>query len=578
MWAPNDSHEGGMLAEMYRSGNWTALTYYREPFLEKPPLLHWTGLILCTIFGQLDAGLIRVPSAMFGFATLLIIWNWGWRLGRGNAGVLAALLCATNILYCEYSRVVSTDVCLTFVVAISLHAFWSAYEAKEARVWRYLLFLLVTSFSFYAKGLIGPAFIMGPVAVFLATRQRWTKICVLTAVFVPLLITAVYPWAAALYRQGGREWLISAFIDNQLGRFFKLPAGASVTALPLVGRWLGFMAERPVPADPYFVHKEPIYYYLIALPKLLLPWTLLVPPALIYWFKRDSSVRSPFASFLRCACATMAAILHFSSSKAGAYVIPLLPIVFLMVGVWCADISSTRTSRIEGAVVSLTSGLVRIGAIALPSAYLVLFALPRFADAACKALLQRLGAPDSFGDPSTLVWAPGRPAAWLGAGLCIAALLLAFRTVRGVSVRFGAGDYGGGIRGLAATLAIVVMLAGTAVMPVYDYQRTYTPIVDLVKTVLAEGYRVALATRDSQVVGEFVFYSGRCLPLVEPILGIRTFLEGGLDARGVVIRRVDLASVESSLQGLDHAVRLIPESAGMNAKEFCLITRPEKTK
>ena len=47
--------------------------------------------------------------------------------------------------------------------------------------------------------------------------------------------------------------------------------------MPLVGRFLGFMADRPLPADPYLVHKEPFTFYLVKLPIFWLPWTLLVP-------------------------------------------------------------------------------------------------------------------------------------------------------------------------------------------------------------------------------------------------------------------------------------------------------------
>jgi 4-amino-4-deoxy-L-arabinose transferase-like glycosyltransferase len=411
LWAPNDSREGGMIAEMYRTGRWTSLSLDGEPFLEKPPLLHWTALALCTAFGRVGAGLVRVPAALFGFGTALIVWAWGRRLGRERAGVLAAFLCATNITYYEYSRIVLTDICLTFTVALSLYAFWSAHEAKEPKLWRYALFLLATSLSFYAKGLAGPVYVMGTVVVFLAVNRRWRQVCVLSLAFAPILVAAVLPWAAALYREGGREYLISAFIDNELGRFFKLPAGAAVTSLPVAGRWLGFMADRPVPFDPYFVHKEPLYYYLAKLPVRLLPWTLLVPPALFYWFKRRSTIASPFASFLRCAIVTIIVILHVASAKAGNYALPTFPIVFLMVGVWCEDVSSTSLPWFNASMINLTSWLVRAGTIAVPSVYLALFALPRSTYARLEEVLQSHGVPVSVGDLSSPVWAPGSAAA-----------------------------------------------------------------------------------------------------------------------------------------------------------------------
>ena len=576
LWTPNDSRDGAMIAEMYRSGHWAALSLDGEPFLEKPPLLHWTAVILCTLFGAVDAGLIRVPAAFFGLATALIVWAWGRRLGHERAGILAALLCATNITFFEYSRVVLTDICLTFAVVLSLHAFWGAFTAAKARLWRYTLFVLATSFSFYAKGLVGPVFIVGSVVVFLAVMRRWKQACVLSLVFAPILVAAVYPWAAALYREGGREYLISAFIDNQLGRFFKLPAGAPATALPIAGRWLGFMAERPVPLDPYFVHKEPIYHYLATLPTRLLPWTLLTLPAIWFWFKRGSTVASSFATLLRCSLATILVILHLASAKSGTYALPVFPILFLMVGVWCEDVGSTNLSRFDASMIALTTGLVRLLTVALPSVYLVMFALPPAAYGQLGATVRRLGGPAAFGDSPNPVWAPGRAWAWVGAALCVASLVLALRLFRGVSARFRAKDYVGGVRGLATTAAIVVMLAGTAAMPAYDRQRTYRPIVEMVRAEIDRGRLVALATREAKIVGEFVFYTGRRMPLIEPVPGARAYLEGGPEARGVVVRCDQLEPVEASLAGLDYEVLTANDGAGLNARELCLITRPQR--
>ena len=205
-----------MIAESYRTGHWTELKYYGEPFLEKPPLLHWTALAFCTLFGRLNVGLVRLPSALFGLATALVVWAWGLRLGRERAGILAAFLCATNIAYYEHSRVVLTDICLTFAVTVCLWAFSSAYDAEEPKLGRYALFLVATGGSFYAKGLVGPVFIMGSVVVFLAMNRRWALACALPLVFAPILVAITLPWVAALYRDGGREYLLSAFVGVNL--------------------------------------------------------------------------------------------------------------------------------------------------------------------------------------------------------------------------------------------------------------------------------------------------------------------------------------------------------------------------
>jgi hypothetical protein len=334
------------------------------------------------------------------------------------------------------------------------------------------------------------------------------------------------------------------------------------------------MANRPIPNDPYFVHKEPIYHYLIKLPTRLLPWTLLVLPALVYAFKRPRALAAPLATLLRCAVVAIFVILHVASSKAGVYALPVFPLLFLMIGVWCEDAGSTGLSRIEAWILASTALLVHVVTLSLPGLYLILFALPRSAIAKLAGLLTANGTAPSIPDPSSWVWLPGRLMAWTGAVLCVAALGVATRSVRVVHARLAENDIAGAMRGLAATLAIVVMLAGTAAMPAYDRQRSYRPVAELAVAELSRGHRVALAAPEQQIVGLFVFYTGRSLPVIDPVPGVRTFLESSPVPAGVIVRTNQLAIIEQSLRGVPYEIHRMADDAGWNARELCMITRP----
>jgi hypothetical protein len=63
------------------------------------------------------------------------------------------------------------------------------------------------------------------------------------------------------------------------------------------------------------------------------------------------------------------------------------------------------------------------------------------------------------------------------------------------------------------------------------------------------------------------------LPVIEPVPGVRAFLLGDDGPTGVVVRRAQLDAIESSLNGVDHTVQRLPDDAGYNAREFCLIMR-----
>jgi hypothetical protein len=300
---------------------------------------------------------------------------------------------------------------------------------------------------------------------------------------------------------------------------------------------------------------------------------LLVLPAVFHWVRRKGAGSQPFAIFLGCALATILAILHLASSKAGVYALPAFPLIFLMIGVWCEDKSATRLSRFEASMLSLTTGLVGIVLIAVPALYLALFALPGTAYARLETILGRLDQHVTLGDPSTFVWSVGARTAWVGAASCAGALALAVFLMRAVRLRMAEMDYADGLLRLAVTVATVGILAGTAAMPAYDRQRSYEPMAELARRESALGRRIALASPEQQIVGEFVFYTGRALPVIEPVPGVRAFLLGDDGPTGVVVRRAQLDAIESSLNGVDHTVQRLPDDAGYNAREFCLIMR-----
>jgi 4-amino-4-deoxy-L-arabinose transferase-like glycosyltransferase len=569
LWAPNDTREAGMIWDLWRSGHWVALSLNGTPFLEKPPLLHWSSLLLCTLFGRIDEGLVRLPSALCGLGAVLIAYRWGRRLRSPRAGLLAAFLCATTTLYLEYSRVVLTDMCLTFVVALSLELFWLAWSAKSgrlARSGRFALFVLTTALAFYAKGLVGPGLVMTSVVAFLALRREWQLLLVLPTTFVFTLAAVVWPWAVALYHEGGRDHLVAAFVDNQLGRFLSVPANGSRASLPLVGPFLGSFADRPLPRDPYFVHKEPVYYYLKELLVPLLPWTLLVPPALLHWFRRRPRPDDlGFWSFLTCAIAAITVVLHVSAAKVGCYALPLFPLLFATVGVACDDAYEAGGSRLIRRTMDAILAFVRVLVVVAAFAYLLVLVSPRVLFAQLEAALRFFGWSVALGDPSTWLEAPGASAAWCGAGLSIAALALVTWTI----VRDRRPDV---LARLVSTVVLITLVVA-AILPAYDLQRSYRPLAALVRSELDSGRRVALAVDEAKTTGALTFYADTRLPEVSKRDGAREFLLRDERPSAVVVHTDELDDFAAALAGVEYSVKSTPLAAGRKSAEFCLLTR-----
>src|SRR5262249_35599049 len=53
LWAPMDTVGAGMIWGMHDAGSWVVPLLNGEPYLEKPPLMHWTALVLMSVTGRL---------------------------------------------------------------------------------------------------------------------------------------------------------------------------------------------------------------------------------------------------------------------------------------------------------------------------------------------------------------------------------------------------------------------------------------------------------------------------------------------------------------------------------------------
>jgi len=536
LWSSNDTREGAMIREMAREGVWVTPVFNGQAYLEKPPLLHWTGAVLCKVVGRVNEGLVRLPAALYGFGALWIIGLWARDLGRERAGVVAAFLCATSALYFEYARIVLTDTALAFMVVLALYLFWKAYTALPCRLTLWLAFLVASAVTFYAKGLIGPGLVWVSVGAFLVYRREWKLIVLLGTAFSVVFALVLAPWVAALWHTGGRAFLCSVFWENQFGRF------------------LAFN-DPNLPLDPYYVHKESVLYYLFSLPVRLIPWTLLVIAALIAWFRPKSPVVGLPALFVRFALVGMLALLHVSSSKAACYALPLFPILFLMTGIWLEDTAIRWTSALDRRLVGLTFGLVGVAALAVPLGYVLAFLAGM-----------------------TIVWAPGTGAAIICFGLALLTLMVGGYAEIRLWKTFRSGRRVDAFSSAPMILAVLGLLDAAIFMPSVNYQRTYEPLVALVRQELNGGRRIALAGDRERDLGALMFYLDSRLKVVALTPTSRRvgatecadFLYGRPGPAGIVMAESDLIHIERLLVGKSFRI-IQPMHSGHKSAEFRLL-------
>ncbi len=535
LWSANDTREGAMIAAMARGESWTLPALNGTPYLEKPPLLHWTGAILCRLFGTVNEGLVRLPAALYGLGSVLLLWLFGRALGRERAGLIAAALCATTLLMAEYARIVLTDTALAFMVLVSLWLFWRAYIATAYRLLRFFMFLLATAVAFYAKGLLGPGLVWVAVGLFLLWRREWTLLCVLSLAYLPLLALVLAPWVAALWEAGGRAYLVSVFWDNQFGRF------------------LAF-SDPALPHDPYFVHKEPLWYYLKSAPVRLLPWTLLVAAALVQWFRRGSAYRGELALFLRLALVAMTAVLHVSSAKTACYLLPLFPLALLMTGLWLED--TLRRDAVRGwelALLDLTTGFLMAVALLAPAGVLV---------------------------GNLMRWSWRDYNCWPGLSLTIYSAVLAVLAL-GLALLFLRHLLRLRRRGLLSSVVwlgpqmfmVLIMVNLAAVLPVCDAAKSYRPLADLVAQRLGPTGRVGFASDDERDTGALVFYLGHSVGALANADEVIRYLRATPAPAGVIVPEARVGELRQRLAG-SSVEFLQARQGGYKARGFWLLVAP----
>lgn len=507
LWAPMDTVGAGMIWGMHAAGSWVVPLLNGEPYLEKPPLMHWTALVLASVTGQLTEALIRMPSAIYGLGAVLIVYYWGRREHSARVGLCAAFLCTGSLLYLEYSRSVLTDASLVFVVILSMQLFWWAYSKHRNRVLDFAPFLLASSVTFFAKGLVGVAFVWTPIMAFLAYRRQWRWFFLLPALYVPVFSLLVGFWAYRVWLIGGEEYLRIIFVDNQLGRFFTF-------------------SDTSLPADPYFVHKEGLSYYLRDLPPRILPWVILAPSALYYWFRRSETASTDFSVYMKFALVVMFLILHASSAKVSEYALPALPILFYLAAVWLDAALKRWDSSLDKWAIVLTGLCAGLVALLPPLIIVSLYLLPQ-------SFLAR------YTDGIDIVRVAAPRAGWLYilASLALIGLIIGVLANAGSRLQTNARETL--TDAFPGTITLLLMIGYTLSVQIYDPQRSCKPVADSLSQQMQQGRQIALGTNAPHVTGCMTFYLKSKLPVHDTVQAAADFLEDNRPAV-LLIERDDL--------------------------------------
>lgn len=330
---PDEPRYAEVAREMFMRHDFVSPTLGGHLWFEKPALVYWMMIASFKLFGVTE-WTARLPAAISGLLTILAVFVMGRRIERSGAAdenqsyaFWAALAVATMIGIAAFSRAASFDIVLTmtttwmlafFVLADPDQNFVGPSEINpKPRNWFLAGFYVFIGLSLLAKGLVGIVIPAGVLGFYYLFQRRFPGRKLLTSLIwgLPLALMVAATWYAPVWRRHGWLFIDQFFIQHHFARYI---------------------------SNKYH-HSQPVYYYLLVLPLLALPWTAFFVDGLLQsrsWFARSRERRSSrgeanLRQFMILALAWLLFPLlffSFSNSKLPGYILPILPATALIVG------------------------------------------------------------------------------------------------------------------------------------------------------------------------------------------------------------------------------------------------------
>lgn len=291
--------------EMLTSGEYVVPHFNGEPFFHKPPLTYWAITVAYRIAGVNEFA-ARLPSglAMAGVCVLVYVYGAWWR-GR-RCGLIAAAVMMTSVLSVATGKLAISDAILTLLVAGVLMLLHRSLDGHVSW-WATITATVAAGLAILCKG--------------------------------PALLVMVAPvLAGSLLIRTYRMRLLSV-------RWIAALAGVVIVAMVISLPWYiycdvrtdGALWERFVGYDiwqrihePAESHGGPPGFYLATGLAALLPWSILLPGALVTAWQ-DRRKTADVAYWLVWLAGPVLP-LELMATKMIHYLLPILPAAALLIG------------------------------------------------------------------------------------------------------------------------------------------------------------------------------------------------------------------------------------------------------
>ena len=339
--------------EMLLSGDIWRPTLNGMTYFDKPLLSYWLELAAMPLTGGLNEWALRLPSALAALLVLGATISLGKRLWpEKDTGRLAGWILLTCFGFIQWGRLGEADMENVAATTLAIAWYWRCRDLERVRFGDYFVLYLIMAVGAHCKGLVAFVVPLLAILVDIVRQQRWRAHVNARHVAAMTLALAVYLL----------PFVLAALKGSASGSAPAVAAATTANAHGLAGLALVFR-ENIVRYVAPFDHKGPIYTYLIAVPQLMFPWSLVLIAALVWAIRQRlgriadktasnaatvATTGSSNAANTRWVLFATAAIFAFftlSGSRRNYYILPLLPYCALLTAKFLHDAADTALAR-----------------------------------------------------------------------------------------------------------------------------------------------------------------------------------------------------------------------------------------
>jgi 4-amino-4-deoxy-L-arabinose transferase-like glycosyltransferase len=300
LWDMDEGVNAECTREMLESGTWIVPTYNWQLRTAKPVLTYWIQRPFYIWFGCSEWS-ARVPSALLGLGTVLLIYELARRMFDPLTGLLSGVVLASTVQFCLLSHAATPDASLIFFTVLALYLFWVGH-IDHSRLW-WIPTAAATAMAVLSKGPIGVGFPGLIILIYFILNREWRRLLdwrIIPAFWTFLFIAA--PWYILVTSETRGEWAGKFLGNENLNRF----------------------------TTPQENHSGPFYYYLLAMLVMSAPWSSVIGLSLWntarqVWANTASSEQMRAHRFLLIWVMSYLILFSIAATKLPNYIAPLYP-------------------------------------------------------------------------------------------------------------------------------------------------------------------------------------------------------------------------------------------------------------